>query len=431
MREASAGERFGAARWHDVRDLAEAVYPARKRARGILYDWCVVDTFVATFSRRRYPVQTHYTLKPAPIATNSKVFIGIDAHKNSLTFVVKDVEGQTIAQRTTEHSRKHVEALIQRLPDCEIEAAYEAGPTGYTLCIWLEELGVDVKVVAPSLVPVRHGKRRVKTDKRDAEKLAQLLWAGLLESIHVHSPEGYRHRELIRTREQIRDHRTALGRQIKSKLLFHGIEIPEEINAKDWTKAFVDWLESGPTECDVLNATLGCLTKAWRDMKAAEAELKLELRSLAEEHYAELFELLTSVPGIGLIWAMTLILEIGDWTRFPTAKSFTGYNGLAPGAYNSGETERSGPLLKMGNKRVRTALVEASWSLIRKDAQKRELYEELKDRTTPHAAIVGIGRRLGLAIRAMVRDGTPYEYVPLEQGQNDEQLEETDRPAPE
>lgn len=351
-----------------------------------------------------------YTTKSSPIATDAPVYIGIDVHKNSLSFVVMNAEQEVIERRTTEHGRSHVVGLIRKLPGCQIKAAFEAGPTGYKLYYWLKELGVDVRMVAPSLIPERQGVK-VKTDPRDAEKIARLLCAGMLDSIHVLTPEQYEHRELVRTREQIRDHRTSLGRQIKSKLLFHGIEVPDDLNTS-WTNAFVEWLETHPTDRPTLDVGLMIMVQSWKHMKDQERELGRQLEALAEERYAEDFERMTSVPGIGLIGGMTLILEVGDWDRFDNERNFNGYTGLVPSAHNTGETTRNGPLIRQGNKRIRTTLVEAAWRVITHDARMRRIYEDIKARSRASTAIVAVARRLGLAIRAMMRDETFYEYEP-------------------
>ncbi|MFB6350581.1 MAG: transposase, partial [Bradymonadaceae bacterium] len=120
-------------------------------------------------------------------------------------------------------------------------------------------------------------------------------------------------------------------------------------------------------------------------------------------------ELLKTVPGIGLLSAMVFVLELGDIRRFDTAEEFSSYLGLIPGEWSSGNTQAKRSMTRWGNRRARTVLVEASWKLIGKDGRMREVYERIKAKRGSGRAICAVARRLGLAIRAMIRDQKPYQ----------------------
>jgi len=158
-----------------------------------------------------------YTLKQSAIARDEEVWMGIDAHKASWAVTILGSEG-VLHQGSYEAKRSHLEGLVDRLPGCRIHAVYEAGPTGYKLLMWLRQMGCEALMTPPSLVPIRAGDR-VKTDRRDSAKLAELLRAGLLKPIFDLKEETYHHRELVRTRAQLIEHRSDICRQIKSKLL--------------------------------------------------------------------------------------------------------------------------------------------------------------------------------------------------------------------
>jgi transposase len=143
-------------------------------------------------------------------------------------------------------------------------------------------------------------------------------------------------------------------------------------------------------------------SEAWID------QLEGQLEELAaKERYAEKVEWLTSAPGVGLITAMTFLVEIGDISRFDSCEEFAAFLGLVPSESSSGERIRRGELVRGGKRRVRTALVEASWNAIGQDEGLQEVYDRLKLRLGEGAsriAIVGIARRMALAFRAMLRD---------------------------
>ena len=190
------------------------------------------------------------------IARDKSVWVGIDAHKESWHITVVDSEN-VLDKGSYETTRPHLEGLVKRLPGCRIRAVYEAGPTGCQLLRWLRELGCDAFMTPPSLVPVRKGER-VKTDRRDSLKLAELLRAKMLARVHDLSDETYEHRELVRTREQIVRGRTRVRNQIKSTLLFHGVSIPAEVK-DNWSKGHLAWLKSGPSGRPKIDASVFAL----------------------------------------------------------------------------------------------------------------------------------------------------------------------------
>ena len=174
------------------------------------------------------------------LARGKDVFIGIDVHKESWQVTVR-TEGEEIFNGRLPSQYHALERLIARFPKSKIKVAYEAGPCGFWLHDKLTADGIETIVVPPSLIPIESG-NRVKTDKRDSRKLAHLLERNMLKRVYVLSEEDRADRELLRTRRQILEHRGDVLRQIKSKLLFHGIKIPFTSN-RTWTKTYVNWLK--------------------------------------------------------------------------------------------------------------------------------------------------------------------------------------------
>lgn len=350
-----------------------------------------------------------YKLHRDAIANDKRVWIGIDAHKQSLHFTVID-ECEVLSQTTTPNAKEHVRAIIGRLPNCEIVAVYESGPTGYSLLYWLEELGCEAFITPASKVPEQKGGKQIKTDERDSRELAELARAGLLGEVYDLGEEAYCQRELTRTRQQHIEHRTRVCAQIKSKLLFHGIKAPEELK-QNWSKSHLHWLEAGPSTSDCVNIAVKSLVATYRHLTVQIRRLKKEIDQLAKsKEFSTDVELLTSVPGVGVLTAMIVLLELGDITRFDRCEELSSFLGLIPGEWSSGERQKKGSCVRWGNKRARTALVEASWTLIGKDPRMRKTYERIKYRRGSGRAIVAVARRLGLALRAMLRERQPYDY---------------------
>lgn len=350
-----------------------------------------------------------YKLKNNNIANDKAVWMGIDAHKKTLHVTIIDSE-EVLWKGSIPHGYEHVRGLVNRLENCEITATYESSCIGYRLKHWLEELGCTAFITPVSKVPDLKGGKQIKTDERDSLELAKLLRAGLLRQVHDLGERQYRQRELTRTRQKIREMRTSVGNQIKSKLLFHGIDGPEEIK-ENWSKDYLAWLKDGPSEDDGLNMIISELVDIYCTLDKKMRRLKKKIEALAKtEEYTEEAELLQTIPGVGPLTAMIFLLELGDISRFDCCEEFSSFLGLVPGEWSSGESQRKTKRVRWGNARARTALVEASWTLVGKDPRMKETYERIKRRRGSGRAIVAVARRLGLICRAILRDGKSYHY---------------------
>lgn len=353
----------------------------------------------------------NYKLNNDSSATaNRRVWMGIDTHKKTLHVTVLEAEGEVVLSQSLPHAREHVSALIRRLEAAEIVAVYEAGPTGYRLLKWLEELGCKAFMCPPTHVRQRRGGKRIKTDERDSYTLAEQARAGMLPAVHAHTEQIYCERQIVRTRGQLVKHRSQLKAQIKSLLLFHGIRAPDGLNA-NWSKAHRQWLEEGPSTSEELNLAVQSLMEIIKSLDHQIQRLDARLRKLEEsKRWKEQAALLRSIPGVGALTAMVALLELGDVSRFDSCEEFASWLGLVPCEWSSGEGQTKGSITRAGNKRVRTALVEASWSLIRHDKAMKKVYERIKSRRGAGIAIVAVARRLALIIRAMLREKKPYNY---------------------
>jgi transposase len=291
--------------------------------------------------------------------------------------------------------------MIRRFPGCEITVAYEAGPCGFGLHDFLKEDGIPCLVVPPSLIPVESG-NKVKTDKRDSLKLATLLERRMLKKVFVLSRERRMDRDLLRTRKQLVSHRADVMRQIKSKLLFHSIDINGEKH-RSWSDRYVRNILDHDFQSDALKASVEALLEVYNHLSLMICSLTKQVYALSKtERYKADVALLVTVPGIGRLSAMEILTELGDVRRFRSNEHLASFLGLTPSEYSSGEHTRRGRITRCGNKWVRTCLIECSWMLIGHDVVMREKYERIKSRRGAKRAIVAVAKALAGRIRGLL-----------------------------
>ncbi len=334
------------------------------------------------------------------IARDADVAMGIDAAKANLAVTMLTADGE-LKQATISHTRAALESFLSRFPGCRIKAVYEAGCFGYWLHDTLTELGVDAIVTPPSKLPRARGER-VKTDRRDSLTLAQQRHAGQLKAVHVPSKHDRSVRQLVRTCKQLQRTRVRTMNQIKSFLLFHHFEKPAGLG-RNWTRAFVRWLEelsfAEVPGGEYLRVSLDALLDLYRYLTPAVSELKKAIRKLARTPaYQRAVHVLASTRGVGTYSAMVVLSELGDIRdlaqRFENSDKFTGFLGLTPGEHSTGGTHHRGHITKTGNRFIRGVLVECCWRWIGGDDQAKTTYRRIARRREPKRAIVAMARRL-------------------------------------
>jgi transposase len=286
--------------------------------------------------------------------STTTVAVGLDVHARSIRLAAVRAD-ELLEERTLAYDEARVERLLRRWP--VVRCCYEAGPTGFGLYRHLVERGIDCTVVAPGLVPQRPGDR-VKTDSRDARKLARLLAGGLLEPIHVPSAEHEAARDLVRAREDARLDRMRDRHRLSKFCLRHGRLLPTSA----WTVTRRIWLGQQRFEHLAEQLTFDSYLHALDLVDARIGKLEQAIRETAEqEPWRELVARLRCLRGIDTLTALALVAEIGDFSRFKCAEEFMAFVGLVPSEHSSGEKRRQGSITKVGNAHVRRLLVEAAW----------------------------------------------------------------------
>ena len=343
------------------------------------------------------------------LASGRNVYIGIDVHKEKWHITAR-VEGEEVFHGSMLSEYQCLRKFLERFKGCKVKVAYEAGPCGFGLYDKLNAEGIETIVVPPSLIPVESG-NKVKTDKRDSRKLAKLLEGNMLKKVYVLTEEDRANRELVRTRRQIMEHRSDVMRQIKSKLLFHGIKSPFPPR-QSWTKRHVKWLRQLHLEHEVVKVSFNTLIDLYEYLSSQLMRISKEIIVLSQsDKYSHRVKLLRSVPGIGILIGMELLVELADIERFKTADEIASYMGLTPSEYSTGQYVRQGRITRCGNIRARLCLVESSWHLIVKDLFWRGKYMRLKYRRGAKRAIIAIARNLIIRIRRILLNNEPYVVV--------------------
>jgi transposase len=285
---------------------------------------------------------------------STTVTVGLDVHARSIRLAAVRAD-ELLEERTLPYDEPAVERALRRWP--MMRCCYEAGPTGFGLYRHLVERGIDCQVIAPGLVPQRPGDR-VKTDPRDARKLARLHASGLLEPIHVPSPELEAARDLVRAREDARLDRMRDRHRLSKFCLRHGRPLPTSA----WTVTRRKWLSEQRFEHPAEQITFDSYLHTVDLVDARIEQLERAIRETAKQGpWRELVGRLRCLRGIDTLSALGLVAEIGDFSRFRTAEEFMAFVGLVPSEHSSGEHRRQGSITKVGNSHVRRLLVEAAW----------------------------------------------------------------------
>lgn len=290
-------------------------------------------------------------------------FVGLDVHAETIAVAVAEVGGEVRSIGTIPNRPESVRRLIGKLGRPEgLRVCYEAGPTGYVLYWQLTDLGVHCEVVAPTLVPVKAGDR-VKTDRRDAEKLARCYRAGDLTAVWVPDAAHEALRDVVRARLAAKRDQLRARHRLGKFLLRQGRRAPEGTTA--WTGKYLAWVKQQRFEHAAQQATL--LDYLHEVEHVAERIVRLErsidgaVQSMPATQQAVIAGL-QCLRGVAKVSAVTLVSELGQISRFAAARQLMGYAGMVSREHSSGASVRRGSISKAGNAHLRRIVTEAAWS---------------------------------------------------------------------
>ena len=341
------------------------------------------------------------------------LFGGLDVDKRSISVTFTNHQGflrslhmPYSAEYLLNHVRKH-------FPNQKVVFAYEAGPTGYGLYDGIVSQGYRCLVVSPSMIPRAPG-QKVKTNRLDSRGLSENLRGGQLKSIHVPT-EIYRElRHLTQLRDTFVSEMVASKQRIKSLLLFEGISFPPAPAGRgQWSLAVRAKLRK--LQCSrSVRFKLDQLLENVEFSEKQALKTTREIRRFCREdsELSQCIECLMSIPGIGWIVASQLLARIGNWRELKNIRQLAGFLGLAPTENSTGERTERGSITHSGDGRLRSKLVQASWSAIRQDAELREFFRSVcrthPRNIAPRVAIVGVARKLSVRISVVLMQQRPY-----------------------
>ena len=290
-------------------------------------------------------------------------YVGLDVHKARTVVAIAEsgLRGEVRDYGSIATTRRAIERLAVKLGEGgrRLSFCYEAGPCGYGIHRWLQELGHDCIVVAPSLIPRRPGER-VQTDRRDARKLARLHRAGELTAVWVPDPAHEAMRDLVRARDAASRSLRRARQQLSGFLLRHSRSY---CAGKAWTGKHRRWLATlrfeHPAQQIVLEDYIDAVEAAAGRRAALTAQIEALLPSWS---LAPLVRAEQTLRGMALLNTVGVLAEIGDPSRFTNPRQLMAHVGLVPSEASSGETVERGGITKAGSRLARRALIEAAWS---------------------------------------------------------------------
>lgn len=290
-------------------------------------------------------------------------FVGLDVHAETIAVAVAEVGGEVRSLGVIPNRTESVGRLIRKLGKPEqLRVCYEAGPTGYVLYWQLSELGVKCEVVAPTLVPVKAGDR-VKTDRRDAEKLARSYRAGDLTAVWVPDAAHEALRDLVRARLAGKRDQLRARHRLGKFLLRHGRRAPEGTSA--WTDKYLQWVKTLHFAHQAQEVTLSDYLHEVEHAAARIARLERSIDAAIEGLPVKMravIEALQSLRGIAQLSAVSIMAELGSISRFEHPRQLMGYSGAVSREHSSGPHIRRGSISKAGNAHLRRIVVEAAWA---------------------------------------------------------------------
>jgi transposase len=292
------------------------------------------------------------------------LWVGLDVHAQTIAVAVIGADGEVRFLGVIPNNPGSVSKLVKKLGKPEqLRVCYEAGPTGYVLYWQLTKLGVRCEVVAPTLIPVKPGDR-VKTDRRDAEKLVRCYRCGDLTAVWVPDAAHEALRDLVRAREAAKQDQLRARHRLGKFLLRQGRRAPE--GTKAWTGKYLKWVKEQvrfeqPAQEATLLDYLHEVEHAGERIQRLEKSIETAIETMPEKMRA-VIQGLQSLRGIAQISAVSIVAELGEISRFAQPRQLMGYSGAVSREHSSGERIQRGSISKAGNAHLRRIVVEAAWS---------------------------------------------------------------------
>jgi transposase len=340
------------------------------------------------------------------------VFAGLDVDKKSISVTFTNHQGFIRSLRVPYSAEHLVNHVRKHFPDQKVAFAYEAGPTGYGLYDGIVAQDYPCLIASPSMIPKAPG-QRVKTNRLDSRGISENLRGGQLKSIHVPAVLYRELRHLTQLRDTFVSAMVAMKQRIKSLLLMEGLEFPPAPAGSQWSfmvKAKLRKLPCSSTVRFELDQLLDSLEFNEKQIVKTTQQIRRLCQNDAE--LSQCIKYVMSVSGIGQIVASQLLARIGDWRELRNVRQLGAFLGLVPTENSTGERTDRGSITHSGDPRLRSKLIQAAWSAIRKDGELREFFRSVcQSHARPVAsrvAIVAVARKLTVLISVVLMEQRPY-----------------------
>lgn len=335
--------------------------------------------------------------------------LGLDIHKKSISVCVRTDELEVAHFTQPPDIKLLANHLFSRFPNAQFVCAYEAGFCGTSHHRELENLGIKNIIIHPADLPQTDKQKNNKTDLHDSRAIARYLEKGLLRGIYIMPEDQQERRALYRCREAKSRDVTRCTNRLKSFIDFMGIKLPAPFIDKQYvSNRFLTWLSDVNMATPQGSETLRLYIEELIYQRKQLVEITKKLKQAIEEHYQHSYHSLLTVPGIGPITAIALLVETGDLRRFKNPDSYASYLGLVPSEQSSGETIYNRKLQPRCNTHLRPILIEAAWMAIRKCPALLAYYKK-HVRVSNKKAIIKVARKLALIAKSVALNKTSYE----------------------
>jgi transposase len=332
---------------------------------------------------------THNHILEEPAMAKARSVVGLDVHASRIVAAVLDADTGELRSFSMKGETLAAAGFCAGLPR-PVRVAYEAGPTGYVLARELAKRRVECVVAAPSKIPRATGER-VKTDARDAEHLARLLFAGKLHPVRVPGPEEEALRDLVRARETLRLDLMRARHRLSKMLMRYGVRFDD---GRAWTDRHRAWLKTVCLEWPAAQTTLFDLEGVIDVLVHRREHLEREIVAiLPGSPWETQVGRLRCLRGVDTLTAVGLCAEIGDFERFARAEQLMSYLGLVPSESTTGNTRRLGSITKTGSAHARRLLVEAAWHYRKAPAIRKTLTDRQAGQPAEAVAIAWSAQR--------------------------------------
>ena len=340
------------------------------------------------------------------------IYVGIDVHLKTWHVTTLTESGYKYSFAQHADARELFERLNKKYPEAHFKSAYEAGFCGFSVHYALTEHGIENIVVNAADIPTTGKEKAMKTDAVDSEKIAWALKSGELTGIYIKDKRFMDDTNLMRLRQRFIKDLSRQKNRTKHLLYTQGVTYPKRfLNSKThWSRNFMQWLREEVELLSEEKLTLTLLCEQVENTRKAILKVTREIRRLSmTEKYKDNFDLLISVPGFGLIMAMTMLTEFdNNIMRFPNERKFVAMLGLIPTCHDSGEKKTTGEKTFRGNKQLGPLVVESSWVAIQRDCELASYYSKCCQCMRPPRAIIKVARKLACKAYAVLKNQKAY-----------------------